>query len=339
VNIRLLLLAVFLINSPLFGQSPAASPRKVDLFDRGWKFLLGDPSGAEQPGFDDSSWRSVDLPHDWSIEGAPNVDPTKRDGMEGPFDKNSPAQNGGAYLNGGIGWYRKTFTLQDAAKNRRYTMLFDGAYQNSHVWINGHDLGVRPYGFVSFFYDLTPYLKLEGQNVVAVRLEVDQPCCRWYSGAGIYRHVYLISTAPVHISTWGTYITTPKAAADGAEIAVQTKVKNDGKASRDVELTTILLDPNNREVARQAATKTIAAGNEVTFDSSLPLATASLWSTETPVLYHAVSEVHQGKGILAQWKTGADPGCLPSPRPGLPRCRRIPPGHRTATRGREELRL
>lgn len=285
------LLGVLFVINPLWSQSASTSPRQVELFDRNWKFFLGDATGADQPGFSDSSWRSLDLPHDWSIEGAPNIDPAKQGAMEGPFDKNSPAGNGGAYLNGGIGWYRKTFTVPESAKNQRYTLLFDGAYENSHVWINGHDLGVRPYGFVSFFYDLTPYLKFGGENVVAVRLEVDQPGCRWYSGAGIYRHVYLISTAPVHIGTWGTYVTTPKAAADGAEVRVRTTVRNDGAASSAVKLTTIVLDPANKEVARKEATQTIAAGANVTFDQSLPLASASIWSTETPLLYHAVNEV------------------------------------------------
>ncbi len=226
------------------------------------------------------------------IEGVPGADPST---MEGPFDKNSPAGNGGGYLNGGIGWYRKTFTLPDSKKGRVYTLLFDGAYQNSHVWINGHDLGVRPYGFVSFFYDLTPYLKFgKEQNVVAVRVEVNQPGCRWYSGAGIYRHVHLIETAPVHVVTWGTYITTPKAAANDTEVRVQTTVRNDSVASGDATLTTIVLDPKNKEVARQEATQTVAAGKTAVFDQRFPLASASLWSPETPALYHAVSEVCVG---------------------------------------------
>jgi beta-galactosidase len=292
-----------LFATPLFAQTAPTSARNVELFDRSWKFFLGDPSGAEQPSFDDSSWHPVDLPHDWSIAGPPNVDPTMQGAMEGPFDKNSPAKNGGAYLNGGIGWYRKAFELPDAAKNQHFTLLFDGAYQNSHVWINGHDLGVRPYGFVSFFYDLTPYLKFGGSNVVAVRLEVDQPGCRWYSGAGIYRHVYLISTAPVHIGTWGTYVTTPKAAADGAEVHVKTTVKNDGAESSEVKLTTIVLDPGDKEVARQDTTKTVTAGASETFDQSLPLASASLWSLETPVLYHAVNEVRVGDTLTDSTST------------------------------------
>jgi len=279
---------------PVFGQVVAVtSPRQTQLFDRNWKFFLGDAPGANQPDFDDSSWRRLDLPHDWSIEGPSNPDPAKRNGMDGPFDKNSPANKGGGYLNGGIGWYRKTFALPDSAKDQRHTLLFDGAYENSHVWINGHDLGVRPYGFVSFFYDLTPYLKFGGaKNVVSVRLEVDQPGCRWYSGAGLYRHVYLISNAPVHVAMWGVYITTPKAASDGSEVRVQSTVRNDGAAPKDVKLITILLDPNGKEVTRQDATKTVAGGSSAIFDQNLNLTTASLWSTDTPVLYHAVNELN-----------------------------------------------
>jgi beta-galactosidase len=289
------------------GHAEKASPpqpRITALFDHDWKFHLGDATDAEKAGFDDTSWRTLDLPHDWSIEGVPNVDPTKQGAMEGPFDKNSPAGAGGAYLNGGVGWYRKTFKLPDSAKNQHQTLLFDGAYQNSHVWINGHDLGVRPYGFVSFFYELTPYLKFNGEkNVVAVRLQVDQPGCRWYSGAGIYRHVHLISTSLVHIGMWGTYVTTPKAAADGAEVHVQTTVKNDNTESSQVKLTTIILDPDSKEVARHDSTETVAAGQATVFDSSLPLSAASLWSTETPALYHAVNEVRVGDRLTDSTST------------------------------------
>jgi beta-galactosidase len=281
-------------------QADSNDARTVEKFDRDWKFNYGETSGAEQAGFDDTAWRSVDLPHDYSIEGPQNVDPTKRGAMEGPFDRNSPARNGGAYLNGGIGWYRKTFTLPDSDKGKQVTILFDGAYQNATVTINGHKLGDHPYGFSSFYYDLTPDLKFgNDKNVLAVRLEDDQPGCRWYSGAGIYRHVWLIATAPVHVAQWGTYVTTPKVSDDSADIKVATTVQNDAGQEAVATLTTRILDPNGKEVATlDIGDSKIAAGKTQVLEPTITIPHPTLWSVDSPTLYHAVSEVKIGGNIV-----------------------------------------
>jgi beta-galactosidase len=280
-------------------RSALDGPRTTESFDRSWKFHLGDVAGAQMPGFNDSSWRSVDLPHDWSIEGPPNIDPKKRGTQDGPFDRNSPAGNGGGYLNGGVGWYRKTFNLPEADKGRHVTILFDGAYENADVTLNDQKLGTHPYGFTSFYYDLTPYLKFGNEkNVLAVRLEDDQPGCRWYSGAGLYRHVYMIVTSPVHVAQWGTYVTTPTAAETGAQVKVATHVKNDGAGDVDAAITTMILDPDGKEVARSSQQKKINTGGEGEFDSSLSLPHARLWSLQSPVLYHAVNEVRVGDHLV-----------------------------------------
>ena len=276
-------------------SSAADAPREVVSFDRAWKFHLGEAIGADAPAFDDSSWRALDIPHDWMIEGVTGADPSA---MDGPFDKKSPAHNIGGYLNGGIGWYRKTFTIPDSSRSRRVSILFDGAYQNANVFINGQALGHHPYGFTSFYYDLTPYLKYgAGANVLAVRLEVDQPCCRWYSGAGLYRHVWLITTAPLHIAPWSTYVTTPRARSDGAEVKVTSQVQNDAGLDSSVVLTTILTDPDGKEVGRQESRQCVASGAKIFVAHNIELPTARLWSCETPVLYHAISEVRMN-GVL-----------------------------------------
>jgi beta-galactosidase len=263
--------------------------REGASFDRGWKFHLGEASGAEQPGFEDASWRSLDIPHDWMIEGVAGSDPAA---MDGPFDKNSPALGSGGFMDGGIGWYRKTFTLPASAEGRHLVLLFDGAYMDSQVWLNGKLLGTRPYGYSSFYYDLTPEAHFgDKKNVVAVRLNVEQPSSRWYSGAGLYRHVWLVTTDPVHVAMWGTYVTTPKASVNGAEVHVQTKVSNDGDIDREVSLATRLLDPDGKEVGNQQVTKTVHARAEGSFDQTLSLPAAKLWSPDTPVLYHAVNEI------------------------------------------------
>jgi beta-galactosidase len=273
----------------------SAEPRDVASFDRAWKFHLGDAAGADQPGFDDASWRALDIPHDWMIAGVTGQDPST---MDGPFDQKSLAGAGGAYLNGGIGWYRKTFTLPASSKGKRVVILFDGAYMNSQVWLNGKLLGNRPYGFSSFYYDLTPDAHFgDEKNVLAVRLDVNQPCCRWYSGAGLYRNVWLITTEPVHLAQWGTYITTPKATTTGADVRVQTQVHNDGSTPSDAALTVRILDADGKEVGHQEATKTVAVKSDTSFDQTVTLPTAKLWSPDTPVLYRAVTEVRVN-GVL-----------------------------------------
>ena len=276
----------------------SGEPARQESFDRGWRFHRGQVDGAEQAEFDDSAWRGVDLPHDWMIEGPGEGGSPNGGRMEGPFDSKSPAHDGGAYLDGGVGWYRKTFTLPESDSARRITILFDGSYMNTEVWINGRSLGVRPYGFVSFFYDLTPFLKFGSEkNVVAVRQEVDQPCCRWYSGAGLYRHVWLLNTQPVHVAEWGTYVTTPKVEDSSADVSVKTTVRNDGSSAANVKLTTILLDPSGKEVGRQDSTQSADPGAAVTFAQSITVPQPQRWSTTTPQLYRAVNQVSVGDAM------------------------------------------
>src|SRR6266852_2267499 len=198
-----LLVALLSIVPAAFPQ-PVAYARVTSSFDTDWRFLKGDAAGAEKPDFDDASWRKVNVPHDWSIEG--------------PFDKNSPTGAAGGFLPAGIGWYRKQFTLRAGDQRRRVFVDFDGVMANSDVWINGFHLGKRPYGYVSFQYELTGHLKFGNeQNVLAVRADNSaQPASRWYAGAGIYRHVRLIVMNPIHIQHWGTFVTTPQVAADKA---------------------------------------------------------------------------------------------------------------------------
>lgn len=153
-------------------------PRERILFDRDWKFLLGDPPGAEDASFDSSAWRMLDLPHDWSIEG--KIDPS------------SSMRGSGGFFPAGIGWYRRTFSAPEAWEGRRVSIEFEGVYMNATAYINGHELGAHPYGYTTFFHDLTPHLKPGASNVVAVRVDQSQqPNSRWYAGSGIYRHVWL----------------------------------------------------------------------------------------------------------------------------------------------------
>ncbi len=259
---------------------PAAGQRQRLSMDPGWRFTLGDPAGAERPKFDDRQWRTLDLPHDWSIEGTPSED--------------APGGGRVGYFPAGTGWYRKAFRLPAGARGRRVSLEFDGVYMNSDVWINGVHLGRRPYGYISFSYDITPHL-VSGINVVAVRVDnCHQPNSRWYTGSGIYRHVWLTVVDPLHVGHWGTYLTTPRADSSGAEVVVRTRVENDQPTPRRGVLRSVVLDSAGREVARAELPFSLAAGEQGELEQRLQVESPRLWSLESPYLYRLRSEVLDG---------------------------------------------
>jgi beta-galactosidase len=252
-------------------QTPL-SPRARDAFDFDWKFFKGDAPGAQQPGFADAAWRALDLPHDWSIEG--------------PFAQNEPSSGAGGYAPTGTGWYRKRFRLPTAYAKRKVSVGFDGVFQNSEVWINGQYLGKRPFGYISFAYDLSPHLNLTGDNVIVVRVDNSrQPGSRWYSGSGIYRHVWLTAVQPVHVAPWGTFVTTPKAAKEAASVHIQTRVRNQQGGVAAATLASAILDRDGRAVGSVAASHEIAAGGEYEFSHEVAVEKPSLWSIAEPYLY------------------------------------------------------
>src|ERR1700743_50694 len=228
----------FVVMPGLSQRAAAPSPRENINMDAAWKFSLNDTTGADAPGFNDSQWRTLDLPHDWSIENA--------------FDEKAPTGGGGGYLPTGVGWYRKHFVLPKNAAGKIMWVEFEGVYQNSDVWINGHHLGHYPNGYMSFYYDLTPYVR-KGENIMTVRVDNSlQPNTRWYSGSGIYRHVWLHVADRLHLAQWGTYITTPRAGADAAEVVVQSRVEDydkKGTASNAV-IRLVIDDASGNEVAK-----------------------------------------------------------------------------------------
>lgn len=242
-------------------------------FDGQWRFILGDPSNAHLPDFDDSGWRTLDLPHDWSIEGA--------------FSEEAPAAGNGAYLPTGIGWYRKQFLLPADARGKRVSLTFDGVYQRSEVWMNGKSMGMRPNGFVTFSYDVTDHLNPAGKpNHVALRVDNSlQRNCRWYTGSGIYRHTWLEITDPVHLAQWGTCVRTSDVTAESADVEVMTRVMNESSRDATCELAIEILDPNGDVVQRDTATRTIASGSDGTLMQRLKVASPALWSVSTPNLY------------------------------------------------------
>ncbi len=266
-------------------------PGKRVSFNNDWRFQLGDVSRAQDVDFNDSQWRRLDLPHDWSIEGE--------------FSEQNPAGTGGGALPGGLGWYRKTFTVPLTAKGKLIFVEFDGVYRNSEVWINGHYLGKRPYGYSTFEYELTEDLIYGGgPNVIAVKVDnSQQPNSRWYSGSGIYRNVWLTTLDPVHVEHWGTYVTTPEVNAREATIVVNTKVNNSSKSAAPVNLTTIIQDANGREVARAAQKAVAGKDSHAEVSQTLKLASPILWSDEQPYLYRVVSQLVQGGRIVDRYET------------------------------------
>ncbi|MFC5449980.1 discoidin domain-containing protein [Paenibacillus aestuarii] len=259
-------------------------------FDSSWKFNRGNAVGAEAADFDDSSWRTLDLPHDWSIEQ--------------DFNKDSAAGRDAAFLDGGTGWYRKSFTMPSEAAGKKVTITFDGVYMDSTVYINGHVLGNRPNGYISFEYDLTPYLKYNGdKNVIAVKVVNQQPSSRWYSGSGIYRHVWLSITDQVHVGQWGTSITTPQVSDASADVNVKTTVMNETSASKQVTLTTTIRDDQGVSKGVLESQATIAANGKNEYDQTLTVGNPKLWSVEKPVLYTADTEVKVDGGIVDTYHT------------------------------------
>ncbi|MBB3188133.1 glycoside hydrolase family 2 TIM barrel-domain containing protein [Microbacter margulisiae] len=259
--------------------------RQVNNFDEGWRFHLGDTLNAQSPTFNDAMWRKLDLPHDWSIEGR--------------FDRNSPAGAGGGYLNGGLGWYRKTFTLSPSQKGKKVFIDFDGVYRNSTVWINGHELGFRPYGYISFRYDLTPYLHWDKPNVIAVKVDnSQQPNSRWYSGSGIYRNVHLVFTHQDRFAHWGIYVTTPEVSQAKATVKVQFQTKVE-PTKEPVTIQAQLYDAHGKLVASAKAIPVKDTLNATTIEINTP----HLWSTTAPYLYTLVSSLYVGNKIEDQVST------------------------------------
>ncbi len=265
--------------------------RQTTNFDQAWRFHLGDVAGAQQAAFGDSGWRALDLPHDWSIEGQ--------------FKEQNPAGVAGGALPGGIGWYRKAFTLPAGDTGKVVFIEFDGVYRNSEVWINGKYLGKRPYGYSSFRYELTPHLRYGKQrNVIAVRVDnSQQPNSRWYSGSGIYRHVRLIKANHVHVDQWGTYVTTPAVSAESSQVTIRTSLRNERHGEQPIVLSTVVLDSAGKEVAAVATMGRVAGDSIAELVQDLTISRPVLWSLERPYLYRVVSRVMCGSTACDNYAT------------------------------------
>ena len=257
---------------------PPDSPDRTP-FDDDWRFFRGETTGND-PRLDDSTWRKIDLPHDWAIEG--------------PFNRAYNPETG-ALDSWGVGWYRKHFRLPVSRGERRYSVEFDGAMANAHVFLNGREVGSRPYGYIGFAVDLTPDLVFgEAENVLAVRLEPEQNSSRWYPGAGIYRHVWLETTGAVHVERWGTYVTTPDVTDARARVVVRTELRNHDENAAIVALETTIVDADGRSIARGESRRAVPPRSSETGESAVDLPHPHRWDVADPYLYRLVTVVRMG---------------------------------------------
>ena len=274
--------------------------RERSSWNDDWKFALSDSvQDYSSPDSDDSTWRILSLPHDWSIEG--------------DFSLDNPSTPGGGALPGGIGWYRKTFTLPETDRGKVVYVDFDGVYRNSEVWINGHSLGFRPNGYVSFRYDLTPYLRYGSQpNVIVVKADnSEQPNSRWYSGSGIYRNVWLVKVNPVHVDNWGTFVHDMRISPEEATFSLEVRIRNSSEADREAEVSTSIYDDRNRVVTASVTTLLRvpytpcydARMREASVDHQFSISNPKLWSPDSPSLYTSVTEVKVDGKVVDRYET------------------------------------
>lgn len=250
------------------------------LFDYDWKFSLADQKEYSQPNYNDADWRQLDLPHDWSIEGK--------------TDLNNPMKGAGGYFPAGIAWYRKSFQVPANWQNKKVAIYFEGVYMNSEVFINGQSVGFHPYGYTSFYYDITSYLQMGKENTIAVRVDNSQQInCRWYSGSGIYRHVWLQVNEPVHVAHWGVDISTPEASATKATVVVKTLIKNETDAAQKLVLCTALSSKKQKTAGSSIASITLKPQSEQWVSQTIQVNRPELWSPESPTLYRAKSTLMQ----------------------------------------------
>jgi beta-galactosidase len=278
---RVLAALALLVAAPALAQ-----PTERVSIDRDWRVMVGDDADAAQPGFDDRAWQAVDVPHDWAISGR--------------FDEKARSTGSGGWLPTGVAWYRKHFRVPEAARGRRVFVEFGGVMERSGVWINGRHIGHRPNGYASFRYDLTPFLKADGDNVLAVRADTSaQPASRWYAGGGIYRHVTLAIGGDVQFDQWGIAVRPSNVTRAGADVSIAASVRS--FADKDVRgrISVAIVAPDGRTVARgESAVGTIDAARATPFEATLKVANPRLWDTTDPALYRAEVTVLAADGAV-----------------------------------------
>jgi beta-galactosidase len=287
--LRLFSIAIFLLTFNSVSVNAQENTQGKQLFDSNWKFFLGEAKGAEKPSFNDTTWRDIDLPHDWTIEKLPEQEAGK---VVGPFSKESPGATATGYVLGGTAWYRKKFTLGFQKKYSTTIINFDGVYMNCDVWVNGKLVGTHPYGYTAFNFDITDFLSPAGKvNIIAVKVKNEGQNSRWYSGSGIYRHVWLIQKQAVHLAYNGISITTDNISSKEAAVKIVSTVNKFKEKKSVVKLLIKITGPDGIiSQTTETQTKTfLSRSNE--FVQNITIPQPELWSVETPNLYTAEIQV------------------------------------------------
>lgn len=291
MKIKLVLLTHFIMWALI---SSAQTP--ILNFDNDWTFHLGGAQGAELNSFDDSKWRKIDLPHDWSIEDLK--------GTNSPFNVDAISQANGGFTTGGTGWYRKKFSISPQEKNKKIYLQFDGVYMNATVWVNGHQLGIHPYGYTGFEYDITALIKFDGENMVAVEVKNEGVNSRWYAGSGIYRHVWLNILEPIHTTQWSTFITTPIVNKTTATVNIKTNIINETNADAAISILTKITNAALKEVSSTQLKQQLKTKESYEFNEDIIVKNPVLWSCESPSLYTALTTIYKdGKLISTEANT------------------------------------
>ena len=268
---------------------------QTTLFDADWRFHRGGAQRAEMPAFDDSKWRRVDLPHDWSIEDLP--------GTSSPFDPDAVSQVSGGFTVGGSGWYRKTFSVPAEQKNKRIHIQFDGVYMNAGCWLNGEYLGDHPYGYTSFWFDVTDKIKFGAKNTIAVQVKNEGQNSRWYSGSGIYRHVWLKVLEPIHVAQWGSYVITPVVNTSSAKVNIKTNIVSPPGSITQVKVLTKIVNAKAVEVAKAEVQQPLNLNTSTEVGQEVTVNAPELWSIESPTLYTAITEIYLGNDLVDRSET------------------------------------
>ncbi|AZQ64799.1 DUF4982 domain-containing protein [Flammeovirga pectinis] len=263
-------------------------PLARQSFNQDWTFKKGEIGTEANKEFDDSSWRKLNLPHDWAIEG--------------PFDEKHDARTGGLPIFG-TAWYRKNFSISEAQKGNIIKVAFDGVMNNAEVYLNGEKVGARPFGYIGFEVDLTPYIKYGKENILAVRVAPKDLSARWYPGAGIYRNVWLDIENPVHVAHWGTYITTPKVEEKSAVVAIETTIENQTTQKGKYTLKTIILDKEGQQVGVLASNFDAEKNKSSVIKQEIEISNPILWDTENPYLYTTTSIILNNNQVIDSYAT------------------------------------
>ena len=267
----------------------------TNLLDSDWRFQKGGALKAEDPKYDDSKWRIINLPHDWSIENLPN--------SNSPFSQEALSQVNGGFTTGGTGWYRKSFVIPEGQSSKRIVIQFDGIYMNPEIFINGSSLGSHPYGYTSFWYDITRRVKFGKQNILAIKVRNEGENSRWYSGSGIYRHVWLKILDPVYVAQWGTTIITSEVNPGSAKVNIKTQVNNQSGTPLKIRLVTRILNANGIETNKAESEQVIEKDGLSDFIQNITVNKPDLWSTESAALYTAVNEVYSADQLVDRAET------------------------------------